>query len=53
MRLPLIGRVSRRRMSVAVQIPLCEAGAVRKLGWMHLGDAAVRLAWKVLWSWRR
>jgi len=26
---------------------------MRKLGWMHVGDAAVRLVWKLLWSWRR
>jgi hypothetical protein len=21
--------------------------------WMHAGDAAVRLSWRLLWSWRR
>ena len=24
----------------------------RDCWWMHAGDAAVRLAWKLLWSWR-
>jgi hypothetical protein len=26
---------------------------MRECRWMHLGDAAVRLAWRLLWSWRR
>lgn len=25
---------------------------MRDCWWMHIGDAAVRLAWKLLWSWR-
>jgi len=26
---------------------------MRRHGWMDAGDAMVRLAWKLLWSWRR
>lgn len=26
---------------------------MRSWRWMHVGDAAVRLAWRLLWSWRR
>ena len=26
---------------------------MREQWWMHTGDVAVRLAWKLLWSWRQ
>jgi len=26
---------------------------MRKRSWMDAGDAVVRLAWKLIWSWRR
>ena len=26
---------------------------MREHWWMHAGDGVVRLAWKVLWSWRK
>ena len=35
------------------EISLCEARGMRRHGWMGTGDAIVRLAWKLLWSWRR
>lgn len=36
----------------AQEISLCEARGMGRHGWMHTGDAIVRLAWKLLWSWR-
>jgi hypothetical protein len=35
------------------KLPLCEAKDMHKQRLMHAGDAAVRLVWKLLWSWRR
>jgi hypothetical protein len=37
----------------ALEIWLCEARDMHRYGWMVTGDAIVRLAWKLLWSWRR
>lgn len=41
-----------------VEEPLSGVVAGQRLGddrlrWRHAGDAVVRLAWKLLWSWRR
>lgn len=36
----------------AREICLCEARGMRRHGWMDTGDAIVRLAWKLFWSWR-
>ena len=37
----------------ARKLPPCEARDMRKHSWMDAGDAVVRLAWKLIWSWRR
>jgi hypothetical protein len=29
------------------------AGPARDCWWMRTGDTVVRLAWRLLWSWRR
>jgi len=37
----------------ARKFPPCEARDMPKRSWMAAGDAVVRLAWKLIWSWRR
>jgi len=33
--------------------PVARDVRMHEYWWMHAGDAAVRLSWRLLWSWRR
>jgi len=49
------GRFEGKRLAVRgiVLVTAVRSWRMREYRWMHLGDAAVRLAWRLLWSWRR
>jgi len=48
-----MSRLARPYLLASGKLPLCEAKDMHKQRLMHVGDAAVRLVWKLLWSWRR